>query len=841
MRKVLIILSAIVGAIVVVAAAVLFYAAANLNSIIAENRDRLLTRASDAIGRKVEAHEIKAQIGWGVMADISGVSIADDPAFSSKPFVQASDMFVKLDLMPLLARQIRVTSVIFNKPEIRIVRNDQGVLNVSTIGHGKRKSEAPEQAAPPKSESKGGAPETSPMAEAPKKSTSTHILSNVHVRSFQIQDGVIVYRQAGSPAIKVSSIDVDVENFTFGSPFQISVAMAAPGSDAQNLKVTGDVGPVMTGGAIDVGALGLKLKLNAGPFALDKLRALPMLAKAIPPKLDVSDAVSLNGAVTGSLDALRIDVATDLTSNRVAFGDSFQKPSGVQLKVSAEATRNGSAVGVSFANVTLDDLKLKATKIAFGGAKFSGRIDTNRFDIAQIAKLAPAAEKLGVTGKAEIHSDVRYSTGGQPAATGTVMLANVTVPRPGGQGAAVSGLSGDIRLEGAAADIGPLNFQLGTGRATFKGHADPIYPLNLSYQFTAESIRPADFVKDRPAGEQLNRVSASGNVAMKPSGTDVQNKLTSPSGTLNNIAYQSLSLTTSLEGKRLRVTDLRVQAFGGTVAATAETQLVPQAPFATSVNLANVNVQQALESQQLKAANMVRGILSGRADLSGRTGKLDQMKQSFAGGGKFTLTQGQLVGINVAAVGLQKVDKVPGIGKLIPDSVVNNHPEMFKNPNTDIELASLSFKIAGPRITSHDLMVKTADYSLMGDGWFDMDKNIDMNARVLLTQQLTREIVEQKAAVVYVTNRNKQVEIPLQITGQLPKPTVVPDVTEIAQRAGQRAIEQKGQQALGKFLGNKGIGKYLGGGSSGGGSGGSGGSGSQPPPENPLNQLKKFF
>jgi hypothetical protein len=131
------------------------------------------------------------------------------------------------------------------------------------------------------------------------------------------------------------------------------------------------------------------------------------------------------------------------------------------------------------------------------------------------------------------------------------------------------------------------------------------------------------------------------------------------------------------------------------------------------------------------------------------------------------------------------------------------------------------------------------DYSLMGDGWFDMDKNIDMNARILLTQQLTREIVEAKSAVVYVTNRDKQVDIPLKITGQLPKPVVVPDVTEIAQRAGQRAIEQKGQEALGKFLGKKGVGKYLGGGSDGGGTGS--GSGSQPPPKNPLEQLKKFF
>jgi len=111
-----------------------------------------------------------------------------------------------------------------------------------------------------------------------------------------------------------------------------------------------------------------------------------------------------------------------------------------------------------------------------------------------------------------------------------------------------------------------------------------------------------------------------------------------------------------------------------------------------------------------------------------------------------------------------------------------------------------------------------------------MEKNIDMAARILLTPELTKEIVAQKQAVIYVTNKNQQVDLPLRITGQLPKPIVVPDVADLAQHAGQRALQQQGSKALGKFLGNKGLGGFLGGGNS--------GSGSSP---NPLNNLKKLF
>jgi hypothetical protein len=87
----------------------------------------------------------------------------------------------------------------------------------------------------------------------------------------------------------------------------------------------------------------------------------------------------------------------------------------------------------------------------------------------------------------------------------------------------------------------------------------------------------------------------------------------------------------------------------------------------------------------------------------------------------------------------------------------------------------------------------------------------------------------------------------LQVVGQLPKPQVLPNVTELAQRAGTHAVQAQGQKYLGKVFGKKGLpgglGKYLGGdsgSSDGSGNGAPPPSGSNPPP-NPLDQLKKLF
>ena len=79
MRRVLVIAAAIVGAVVIVAGAILFYAATNLNSIIAERRQNVLDKVSKALGRQVHADDIKVSLGWGILADVTGVQVADDP------------------------------------------------------------------------------------------------------------------------------------------------------------------------------------------------------------------------------------------------------------------------------------------------------------------------------------------------------------------------------------------------------------------------------------------------------------------------------------------------------------------------------------------------------------------------------------------------------------------------------------------------------------------------------------------------------------------------------------------------------------------------------------------
>ncbi|MGC2302424.1 AsmA family protein [Candidatus Binatus sp.] len=846
MRRVIVVAAAIVGAVVIFAGAILFYAAANLNSIIAERRQSILDKVSTALGRQVHADDIKVSLGWGIMADVTGVQVADDPDISTKPFIEASNVYTRLQLLPLLARRIEVTEVVLDKPVIRIVQTRDGTFNVSTLG--RKKVHTEEESGGEGGGGKGGGDnEESPMAEAGRAPAA---LGSLLVQNFSIKDGTLTFQTEGAPeSSTVNAIDLKVRDFGFNAPFTVAVTFAALG-DQQNFDLSATIGPLISNGVIDLDAIPLSGKAKVGPILLTQLETIPMMAKAIPPKLSVSGPVSFEATADGNIQSIKFTAKSDLSAPAIAFGDSFNKPADTAMKISAEGSQTGSGVAVTLANVTLGDLEAKATDIKVGGGTTAAHVDTNNFDLTALAKMIPALGKYNLTGKTEIHTAATLAHG-KASADGTVALAGVGLSIPDQKTPPLSNVSGNIKLAGTSADVGPLTFNLGAQQATLKSHIDQFQPLVMSYELNAAAVRLADLAPSRPPDEVINQLFAKGAVSIgSMTGPTVDSEITSPSGNLANVQYQNLRLSLSLADKLARVTTLRLKAFSGDIVATGNTRLEASAPMEASISFTNLDVQQALDSQKSKAAGTVRGTLGGKINVSGKTGTFDQMKPTFRGNGNLTLTNGKLIGVNIGGQALKKVQHLPAIGNLVPDAVVKNHPELFSNPDTDIQLASLTFVLEGPRITSHNIKAQTVDYNLLGDGWFDMDKNIDLAAEIVLSPQFSKELVEQKKEVAFIANKDGQIDIPLQIVGQLPKPQVLPNVTELAQLATNNAAQSQGQKYLGKIFGKKGIpkglSKFLGGDSSGtdgsgNGSGNNNGGGNSNPPPNPLDQLKKLF
>lgn len=213
MKRILKILAIVVGVLIVITIAIPFFIDANTF------RPTLESDLTTALGRQVKVGNLSLSLLSGsVSAD--DISIADDPAFSKSAFVQAKSLKVGVEMMPLIfSKQLNVTQLTLNQPEISLVRSENGEKwNFSSLGG--NNTSAPKPAAP-----SSGNP-------------------NLSVAKLNVNNGRLTVSRAGSdekPRV-YDKVTIEVTNFSFTSsfPFKMTAQLPADGS----LKLEGKAGPI---------------------------------------------------------------------------------------------------------------------------------------------------------------------------------------------------------------------------------------------------------------------------------------------------------------------------------------------------------------------------------------------------------------------------------------------------------------------------------------------------------------------------------------------------------------------------------------------------------------------
>jgi hypothetical protein len=807
MRRALIIGGGLVGLIILIAALMLAYAVLNLNSIIQERRGYILSRVSDAIGRPVMVETIQASLGWGVLIDLSGVQVADDHSFSSLPMIEARDVYLKVEFIPLLFHQARVIELRVNHPIIHVVRDRAGELNFEALA---RRRVAPLPLPPNLA---GAKPNETPAAPNANPLTFAQPVSNrptaaIFIRRFALTDGVVDYTDQSTPnhaPIELRDLEISVGNFSLRSQFEFDLGFAAFG-DQKNFDLNGTIGPLANDGALDLKAVPLRLKAAIGPLTLGQVRTIPALAKTLPAPLAITGPLNASATAIGTADAINFTISGDLSPNQIFWQPSFDKPAGTPLTLEAAGSRTSARLILSSIDVALAGAKAHFTQVNLKPDHLGSHITTNDFAIGPVAAMIPAAAKYHPNGTASLDALVAIGAGHHAILNGNAALSDIglTILK---RGAAVpiTHLSGPIQLGGNTAHIGPLTFNLGSAHARLDALAQSLQPPRINYRFQADKLMLTEIIPSRRElpPEYLNDFVANGNAALAESvGATVNAAATS--GLIQNVPFTNLAIDAAYVPDRISLNSFAFDSCDGAISGKGTAMLGAIPAFDLTIATRGLNLQKAMSAVKAKAANTVRGGLTANLSLSGHGEDFDRARPTLRGNGHAEIVNAKLVGVNVPAQALRKIDNLPAIGTLVPASVIRNHPELFASPDTDIQSASLTFVIFGPRLTTHDFSAQAIDYNVMADGWFDLDKNLDMNAQILLSQPFSSELIAARKNVAFLADHRGQVVIPLRVTGRLPHPSVMPNVDILAQRAASNAMQSK----LGGLIdkGGKGLG-----------------------------------
>jgi AsmA protein len=226
MNRNLKIVAIVVAVIIVIVIAIPFFIDAN------SFRPKIESDLTAALGRPVKVGNLSLSLFTGSVA-ADDISIADDPAFSKSPFVQAKSLKVGVELIPLIfSKTLNVTHLTLNQPEISLVKSADGEKwNFSSLGGSNTSTSQPASStAPPNANSNPAAPASGNP--------------NLSVAKLIVNDGRLTLSRAGSTQKPRSydKVTIKVTDFSFTSsfPFEMSAQPPAGGS----LKLEGNAGPI---------------------------------------------------------------------------------------------------------------------------------------------------------------------------------------------------------------------------------------------------------------------------------------------------------------------------------------------------------------------------------------------------------------------------------------------------------------------------------------------------------------------------------------------------------------------------------------------------------------------
>jgi len=214
-------------------------------------QDQYKPLIQDALNRKVQLQDIRLTIWPRIGARVTGFAVLDDPAFGSTLFTSLTSLDVGVKLLPLLSGKVEVEELTLRNPVITVIKNKNGVLNVSTIGRTGVEL--------PKTPSRAPIPST----EGPLK-----ILALLAVDRVSIAGGKLTYRDlsAAKPTEYIlQDMELLLQSVRLGQSPRLHVGMLVQPLNLP-VRLDGTFGPLKE--SADIDAINLQLVLGNIDFTI---------------------------------------------------------------------------------------------------------------------------------------------------------------------------------------------------------------------------------------------------------------------------------------------------------------------------------------------------------------------------------------------------------------------------------------------------------------------------------------------------------------------------------------------------------------------------------------------
>ncbi len=777
-------------------------------------RPALLAQLQARLHRRVAAGDIQVKT-FPLALRVGDLRIGQaEGIVSQRPFVEAKEVFVAVELWPLLRKDVVIKSVGLKSPRIEIVHSPSGAWSYDTGAES------------------GG---------------QTSDSTSLTLDELTIEDGQVAIddQRAAKPRDIYEHIDLDLKNFgpnrrasltgdvrldrmaavlTIQSDFETGPAVSAKGTltltsarTKDPLNVTFDVrradarSPVRiqqlearigslsasAGGFVDLEAtppaFELQVKTATAPIA-DLMRLAALYGATFPADLKIDGNLQADVRITGTTEMPLVAGKIQATKAQITAKELAEpvRASELVLNFTPESATTQPFVIETGAT----KLTAQATITGYSSEKprWNATLQTSGARVEELLRIASAygVKPSGLNGTGGLDLDMKVSQSDKTVSySGSGALRNVSLTSPDlpktltVAAAAIKFSDDRIVLDGLDAGMGSMHWK---GSLSLKDFERPDLQFNLHFdQVNVEEVSrmvaspsgqsgaaqtgkaqtdkaksdkgktPKGAAKQQPQGVSLNRITAKGTI------------------TVDRLLYQQTTLTNlnaklDLQNGILKLDPVTSGIFGGQETGTVTADLREASThYNVKVKLTNVDSNQLLSSTS-SVKDIVSGPLSGNFDLRFVSNEDQNIASTLNGTAQMQMGPGRISGVQI-------LNELANIGRFLG---YTRKQEAY----TNINKLSGSLNIHDGVATTNDLLMDLGGGTLTGSGTLGL---ADQSLKLKVTATLTREYTQKNGFAqaggllsTVLSNRRGDLVLPILVSGTFSQPRFAPDAEQMA-------------------------------------------------------------
>jgi hypothetical protein len=787
---------------------------------IQKYKPQIINIASQSLGRAVDFKDIHLVVSLekGIRLRLTDLTIAEDPAFGTAPFLSSQEIDAGVDLLAFLkTREISVPNILLRAPRVNLIRNAAGAFNAQSLGA----ENAPEPALTP-------SPAKQAAATVPGIFIDALKIENAEIRLIDLST-------QPETRLAVTQLDFAVNRFSLTHPFDVLLE-AAVLSPKRNLRVTFNVQlNLLNKEAI---LSGMEMTADLGTLLLDELRRFPLLSgvpipqvlggqfKTAVKELTVSDkgvgqAIIDVSLTDGKCVLPNAAPGVSLDADNIQFKiENFRLDGNTPFHVDFQAALFHTAPNVTFNGDASLDISNQAASIENGTAL----IDLNLLSLEKLktSGLIPAGAPLPKTLGGKIHLTLKKA---MASAKGLENLladlrledGNIFMPEAAaGISLTVQKINFDVKnfsLKDPFSIQGSLAYENETPNLTFQSAAqvdlsrqslritDGTVSTDLSQWSWGRLKSAIAALKDAPLPE-----TSRGNVDVS-----IKELTAGPTGlnallmdiALNGGHVKMKDLAVPLEGLttllRLTSSDITMDKLSaslgkGQISARFGMKNYLSAPtFEAQAEIQEINLAEILH--QKESAVKVEGMVSGRMQAQGQVMDLN----SITAQGAFDVKDAKLKDLNVLKTVLDSISFLPDVGARLESQLPERYKEKLQNKDTEIKKVSLTCSIANGDILIDPTAIEADEFIFSGKTQAGFDQKYAMDGPFKIPAELSAAMTQDIEEMQYLYDEAGRISLPIHVKGQGSQIPQI-DILQTAADIIKNAMRNKGKEELKKVL-----------------------------------------